>query len=188
MKPNIGQGDNGKTSLLGGKDKVPKDSAQVEAYGSLDELVSLIGFLRASNDDAKIDALLAKLQDHLFRIESHVSTSLEWENHPALPYVGREHIEFLEDQIRKYEKGMPELKNFILPGGTPVAALFHMARAQSRLAERRLATLARAKKLHPFAIPYINRLSDVFFALARWINWKAGRKDEVWVGREKKDA
>jgi len=193
-KPNIGQGDSGKTSLLGGGDKVPKDSPQVEAYGSLDELVSFIGYIRAcltagdmrDNKQKQLGELLEKIQDHLFRIESHVSASPEWENNPTLPHIGEEHIKFLEEEIETYEKSVPELKNFILPGRTQVAALLHMARTQSRLVERRLITFNREKKLHPQAIPYLNRLSDVFFALARWANHEAGTKDTQWVGIGKK--
>lgn len=187
MKPNIGQGDSGKTSLLGGKTKVWKDNPQVEAYGSLDELVSLIGFVRSKNKEEKINDVLIKIQDHLFRVESHISASPKWKNHPALPYVGKEHIEFLEETIGEYEKNLPELRNFILPGGNELAALLHMARAESRSVERKLVTLARTKKVHPFAIPYVNRLSDVFFAVARWVNWQSGIKDINWIGRGKRD-
>ena len=190
-KPNIGQGDTGTTSLLGGTGKVPKDSAQVEAYGSLDELVSLIGYTRACYTQVRpvykeIDALLEKIQDHLFRIESHVSASGEWKNHPSLPHVGQEHVAFLEDEITEFEKDLPELTNFILPGGTTIAALLHMARAQTRTCERRLVTLNREGGLHPYAIPYLNRLSDLFFALARWENHNTGLEEQNWVGLGKK--
>jgi len=185
-KPNIGQGDDGKTSLLGGKKTTWKDSAQVEAYGSLDELVSLIGYTKAKSKHKNLNKSLAKLQDHLFRIESHISASAKWKKHPALPYVGEEHVNFLKDLIIEYEKNLPELKNFILPGGNEISALLHMARAKSRQVERRLITLNKSKKTHPFAIPYVNRLSDVFFTMARWVNWKNGIKEEDWIGREKK--
>lgn len=187
MKPNIGQGDKGKTSLLGGKTKVWKDSPQVEAYGALDELVSLIGFIRAKNKEERINDALIKIQDHLFRIESHVSASPKWKNNPALPYIGEEHIKFLEELIGEYEKDLPELKNFILPGGNEIAALLHIARTESRRVERRLVTLSRYKKIHSFAIPYVNRLSDVFFAMTRWTNNDSGIKELDWIGRGKKD-
>lgn len=200
MKPNIGQGDRGLTSLLGGGEKAPKDSTQVEAYGSLDELVSLIGCIRAENTHAKLDQLLEKVQDHLFRIESHTSTAPEFENHESLPYFGKEHVVFLEQSIEEYEKGVPALKNFILPGGTAlpsknpkerearrVSALLHMARAETRRVERRLVALSRAKNLHPFCTPYLNRLSDVFFALARWVYAKGGLQEQAWRGIGKKE-
>ena len=185
-KPNIGQGDGGTTNLLGGTTKVPKDSAQVEAYGSLDELVSLIGYIKATSKNRKLNALLTKVQDHLFRIESHVSASGEWKSHPSLPYVGQEHVAFLEEEITRAEEDLPELTNFIMPGGTTIASLLHIARAQTRACERRLVTLNRQGRTHPQAIPYLNRLSDLFFALARRENHSAKIEEEKWMGLGKK--
>lgn len=191
MKPNIGQGDNGMTSLLGGGTKVPKDNMQVEAYGSLDELVALLGYIKIKIDpkkgrsDPPLFAFLEKIQDHLFRIASHVSASSE-SARAYLPYLGDEHIEFLEDAVVRYEKNLPELQNFILPGGTELSTLFHIARTQARRVERKLVTAERETKLHPRAVPYVNRLSDVFFTLARWTNQKAGVQDLKWVGLGKK--
>lgn len=185
-KPNIGQGDSGETSLLGGGKKVPKDSPQIEATGMLDELISLMGYIRSLTKRKRVNSLLETIQDHLFRIESHISASEEWENHPSLPYIGEEHIRFLELEIAKYEKEVPELKNFIIPGGTQVSSLLHIARAQTRTVERRLVSVKRGGKLHPLAIPYVNRLSDVFFALARWVNHKEKKREAKWVGLGKK--
>lgn len=180
------------TSLLGGGEKAPKDSLQVEAYGSLDELVSFLGFLKTKCRDKKVCALLEKAQDHLFRLASHAAANPllrkegEGGGSAVLPRITGEHVEFLETIIEEYEKDLPELQNFILPGGTELAALFHIARAEARRVERRLVALNRKIKLHPQAIPYVNRLSDVFFTLARWMNHQARVEEIKWIGLEKR--
>lgn len=177
------------TSLLGGGEKVPKDSVQVEAYGALDDLVSFLGFVKTKCNDKKICAVLEKNQDHLFRVAAHVSVSDIWKASAeggGLPFLGPEHIEFLEDVIEQYEKDLPELQNFVLPGGTELAALFHIARTEARRVERRLVALNREIKLHPQAIPYLNRLSDVFFILARCATHKAHLRENKWIGLGRK--
>lgn len=192
MKPNIGQGDNGTTSLLGGKKKIPKDSLQVEICGTLDELVSFLGFVKTKCRYKNTCALLEKIQDHLFRLASYVAASPpltkeeEGSDGAALPSVTSEHVKFLESIIQKYERDLPELQNFILPGGTELVSLFHIARTQARRVERRLVKASRKMRLHPCAVPYVNRLSDVFFTLARWANHKANVQDIKWIGLGKK--
>lgn len=201
-KPNIGQGDGGTTNLIGSDKKILKSSSHIESIGALDELVSLLSFAKIRCGDEKIFLLLEKIQDHLFRIESLISASPRLRrgeaDHAAsywkykaraaglggiLPYIGKEHVKFLEDKIDYYEKDLPELQNFILPGGTELAALFHIARAESRRVERVLVRAGSEEiELHPQAIPYLNRLSDVFFALARWVNYTAGIKESIWIG------
>lgn len=185
MKPNIGQGDGGKTNLIGSDKKVFKSSSRIEACGALDELISLLGFITTSTKNKKIILFLEKIQDHLFRIETQVATDTK--DIPGFPHIGPEHIKFLEESIRDYEKDLPELQNFILPGGTKLSALFHMARAETRRVERILVRANQKQKLHPHAIPYLNRLSDVFFALARWINHRAKIEEAKWIGLGKKD-
>ena len=192
MKPNIGQGDKGKTHLaFGSKDseKVRKDDSRVEAAGVLDELISRIGVIRTLTRIKKLDMLLEKIQDHLFRIQAHTVILPARKNHPALPYLGEELIQFLEDAMMEYEKGLPVLKNFIYPGGTHnrIEAEFHVARTLSRTAERRLVTVSADHELHPYATAYVNRLSDLFFTLARWCNHKAKKREIKWVGREKRE-
>lgn len=191
MKPNIGRGDRGKTHLaFGSKDneKVCKDDPRIEAAGVLDELISRVGVIRTLSRSKELDELLEKIQDHLFRVQAHTAVLPSRKNHPALPYLGEELIEFLENTIQKYEEGLPELRNFIYPGSTHVRleAELHIARTQARTAERRLVTANRRHKLHPCTIIYLNRLSDVFFTLARWANHKAKKKETKWVGREKR--
>lgn len=195
MKPNIGQGDSGKTNLIGSDKKVLKSSCNIESIGALDELVSLLGYIKAEVKTSGTRNLLEKIQDHLFRIESHVSVLPEFleaslrrrrKEASFLPRIGEEHIAFLEKTIEEYEKNLPELQNFILPGGTKLAALFHIARTETRRVERILVRTSKKRKIHPYAIPYLNRLSDVFFTLARWVNCKAGIKETKWIGLGKK--
>lgn len=188
MKPNIGQGDSGKTHLLGGKtanDKVRKDDPRIEACGALDELVAFIGVVRAHNAPPSLDVLLEQIQDHLFRIASHLSAAPDWENHPKLPFLGEDHIKFLEQEIVRYEEELPKLKNFILPSGTQLAAFLHQARTETRRVERKVVSASRKKKLHPYALGYLNRLSDLFFALARWVNYKENKEESIWIGSDK---
>jgi cob(I)alamin adenosyltransferase len=184
-KPNIGQGDRGKTSLIGGSKKVLKSSLRIESCGALDELVSLIGYIKTQSKNKNFRILLEQIQDHLFRIECHVVSVLNKKDSFVLPYIGQEHVKFLEDNITSYEKNLPQLENFILPGGTQLAAQLHIARAQTRRVERILVRTSQKNSLHPFALPYINRLSDVFFILARWTNHDAGAKETKWIGIEK---
>jgi len=180
MKPNIGQGDSGKTSLIGSHKKVLKSSSHIEAIGALDELVSLLGLVKVKCRYKKISALLTKIQDHLFRIESCLATANT--ELRGIPHIGEEHVKFLEQAIEQYEKKLPELQNFILPGGTELAALLHIARAEARRVERVLVRANETAKLHQQAIPYLNRLSDVFFAMARWVNCTASVNETKWIG------
>jgi len=179
-KSNIGQGDNGKTNLIGSDKKVLKSSCNIESIGALDELVSLLGLVKIKCRYGKISALLEKIQDHLFRIESGI-VPLD-KKIRGFPHIGDEHVKFLEQTIEQYEQDLPELQNFILPGGTELAALLHIARAEARRVERILVRTRQTAKIHPYAIPYLNRLSDVFFALARWVNYKASVGETKWIG------
>lgn len=200
MKPNIGQGDTGKTHLLGGKseeDKVSKDHPQVESYGTLDELNSLTGYLRTYVLPAGIDEMLADVQDHIFRAEAHISASgTRYENHASLPHLGEDCVKFLEKKIGEWEKELPEQTSFSLPGGTREAAVADMCRTLARRAERRIVSWRKNIKAdetggHPSATfdvaqAYVNRLSDFFFALERLLNKRAGKEQTRWKGSEKK--
>lgn len=192
MKPNIGQGDTGKTHLLGGKETHDKDSAQIEAYGTLDELNSLVGYIRSQELPEEIDKILERVQDDVFRAEAHVSASHGWEKFPHLPRFGKNRVRYLEERLQYIEKKLPALANFVLPGGTPQAALCDMARTLARRCERRLVTFMRGAKQtssrrNTLALAYVNRLSDLFFAMERWLNMRAGKEQPTWVGKEKKD-
>ncbi|MBI2542658.1 MAG: cob(I)yrinic acid a,c-diamide adenosyltransferase [Candidatus Aenigmarchaeota archaeon] len=177
MKPNIGQGDKGTTSIFGGE-RINKDECQIQAYGDLDELNSCIGLIRSINKHRETNELLEKIQEDLFVLGSQlVSTN------PRLPSVTRENVKFIEDNIQKFEKDLPELRRFILPSGNQTASLLHVSRAVCRRVERSLVTLSKENNLNENVIPYINRLSDLLFALARWTNKKEGIKEKEWISR-----
>ncbi len=179
MKPNIGQGDKGETSLFGGK-KIRKDECQVQAYGDVDEFNSYIGLIRSVNNLKELDQLLEKIQENIFVLGSHLATAVE---NPKLPKLTKESVKFLEENILRFEKDLPELKRFILPNGTQLASLLHVARTICRRAERSIVTLSKEKHLDENTIPYINRLSDLLFTLARYSNKQASTKEKEWISR-----
>ncbi len=178
MKPNIGQGDTGETSLFGGK-KVGKDECQVQAYGDVDELNSYIGLVRSFNTHKELDPLLENIQENLFILGSQLA-SVE---NSRLPQLTKDNVEFLEENIQHLERELSQLRKFILPTGTQTSALLHVARTVCRRTERSIVTLSKVKKLDENSIPYINRLSDLLFDLARWVNKKEGKIEKEWVSR-----
>lgn len=190
MKPNIGQGDDGKTHLLGAKDTCSKDDPQVEAYGTLDELNSIVGIICACLSDRQrhdipqeIADVLTRVQEDLFCAEAHVSASRKYETHPKLPLFDETRIQFLENHINKWEKNLPVLTHFILPGGIQAAAFCDLARTVARRAERRIATFQRHATKTParhFIYQYVNRLSDFFFTLERYLNAQANEGEKLW--------
>ena len=185
-KPNIGQGDKGESFLFGSGKRFPKDSAQFEALGTLDELNSAIGYARAMSSEVATQKLLSSIQEHLFEAQSVVGTEPGYEADTRLPRFTAARVAFLERAIVRLEKEAQPLAHFILPVGTPEAAWLHVCRALSRRAERRLVTLSREKKLNPNVRAYVNRLSDVFFALARATNAQKGVSDTEWKGLKKR--
>ncbi|MEX0916494.1 MAG: cob(I)yrinic acid a,c-diamide adenosyltransferase [Candidatus Spechtbacterales bacterium] len=185
-KPNIGQGDGGESFLFGSGKRFPKDSVQFEVLGTLDELNSAIGYSRALSSTASTKKLLGTIQEHLFEAQSVVGTEPGYEQDKRLPRFPVSRITFLERAIATLEKEAPPLQHFILPGGTHEAAWVHVCRALARRAERRLVTLSREKKINPNVRAYINRLSDVFFVLARVVNAREGIVDTEWKGLKKR--
>ncbi len=190
MKPNIGQGDDGKTYLLGAKERCYKDDPQVEAYGTLDELNSIVGIIRACLPDTQAQNLsqdvvdiLVRVQEDLFCAEAHVSAGQGYEHYlKQLPF-DETRVQFLEQCIQQWEKDLPTLANFILPGGTQSAAFCDLARTVSRRAERRLTAFQRNAAQTPdqhFAYQYVNRLADFFFTLERYLNAQAHEAEKPW--------
>jgi cob(I)alamin adenosyltransferase len=182
------RGDHGETDLLGGI-RVPKDAPRPEVCGTIDELNSALGVVRAEALPSAIDELLARLQDDLFTCGAELATV-----HPAARSlsIGPQHITALEEAIDQHEEGLPPLTQFILPGGTRAAAALHLARTICRRAERRLVSLVRSERqaagpAAPSAaesladlIAYLNRLGDLLFVLARAVNQQADRADVPW--------
>lgn len=179
MKPNIGQGDKGATSLFGGK-KVSKDECQVQTYGDVDELNSYIGLIRSVNNYKEINSVLEKIQEDLFVLGSQLDSAVD---SPNLSQLTKDSVKFLEENIQKFEKDLPELRRFILPTGTQVASLFHVARTVCRRAERSMVALSKEKSLNENSIPYVNRLADLLFTLARWVNNQEGKQEKEWISR-----
>lgn len=182
MKIYTKTGDSGTTSLFAGK-RVAKDSARVTAYGEVDELNSLIGVILAQTESVLLIRKLTRIQNELFVLESDLAASLDLRI--KIPRITRSYITRLEREIDLWEKELKPLKNFVLPGGSVAGANLHLARTVSRRAERSIVTLSKVEKISRLAQIYINRLSDWFFVLARYINMEEGAEEIIWKGRGK---
>jgi cob(I)alamin adenosyltransferase len=172
-------GDDGTTGLgFGGR--LPKDALRIDAYGTVDELNSAIGVARAAGPPPAIDDALAEIQNELFHLGSDLCIpESEKAAHPS-PKIEPRHVTRLERLIDDWNTHLTALDNFILPGGSPVAAALHLARTICRRAERLVVALARQEPVGAEALPYLNRLSDALFVLARAANDRAGRADVLW--------
>jgi cob(I)alamin adenosyltransferase len=160
-------GDDGTTGLIGGK-RVPKNSPYIEAGGSLDELNALLGVVRSNKLPSEIDRILQLVQDDLFAIGAELASPEGAKR--QTPGIGDGEIQRLEREIDDIEKNLVPLKQFILPGGSIPGAQLHLARAVARRAERHCVTLSHIEKVNPAVVRYLNRLSDLCFVLARYVN------------------
>ena len=172
-------GDKGQTSIIGGR--VDKDDLRVQAYGTVDEVNCFVGQAMAELDpDLFSDVLedLEKIQHELFDCGVDLATKST-----KRPYkLQQDMIDYLEEKIDEYIASTPELERFILPGGTKAAASIHIARTVTRRAERLVVSFSKAEEIvPPLAQMYLNRLSDYFFALARVINHRSGKKDVEYI-------
>ncbi|HVR71504.1 MAG TPA: cob(I)yrinic acid a,c-diamide adenosyltransferase [Vicinamibacteria bacterium] len=173
-------GDTGDTGLADGS-RVPKDDRRVAAYGEVDELGAVLGRARSEAGGSELDRLLADVQRDLFAIGARLAD-------PEAVVVGRkakaavtsEHVERIEQAIDARQADLPALQAFILPGGTPLGALLHFARAVCRRAERAVVALARTQPVDPLVLAYLNRLSDLLFVLARHENHARGAAEDRW--------
>ncbi|HEY0590264.1 MAG TPA: cob(I)yrinic acid a,c-diamide adenosyltransferase [Thermoanaerobaculia bacterium] len=170
-------GDTGETSLLG-PDRVRKNDARIEAYGTVDELNSLIGVARASWPGSPLEPQLAAIQSDLFDVGAFLAASGR-----GFTTVSRHRIEALEHGIDAMEEELKPLRSFILPGGAPAAAQLHLARTVCRRAERRVVALDRDDDEFRVSVAYLNRLSDFLFVAARFANHKLGVEDVPWHGK-----
>ena len=180
MKDYTNHQDSGDTKLFGGC-TINKDSLLVEAYGTVDELNSHIGLARAQGDDEELNEILHDVQQDLFVIGSDLANphrSADTQTHVVL--LTADHVKKMEDLIVRLNNELEPLKHFILPTGTPAAALLHICRAVCRRAERRIVTLYTQEKINQEILTYFNRLSDLLFYLARIANKRAGVQDETW--------
>lgn len=183
MKIYTKTGDAGETGLFGGG-RVPKDDPRVAAYGDVDELNAALGLALALEPRTFGRELLETVQRDLFTIGAELATPDAAKLAKVLrgPPIGIEHVAALETAIDRYETQVPQLKQFILPGGVPKAAALHVARTVCRRAERAVVGLHRAQRTGGLSsiVPYLNRLSDLLFVLARVANHAAGAPEIPW--------
>lgn len=178
MKIYTKTGDKGDTSLFGGQ-RVPKDALRIEAYGTVDELNSILGMVRAENTDSQIDKVLAQVQNHLFDLGSDLATPRSLQT-KRVKRIEPKDADPLEKVIDSLEEHLKPLRRFILPGGSPVAARLHFARTICRRAERAVVRLSRNEDIGEGITVYLNRLSDLLFVLARYANHLARVSETTW--------
>ncbi len=179
MKIYTKTGDAGDTGLFGGP-RVSKHDLRVEAYGSVDELNATLGGLRERDRDPELEALLAAIQAQLFSVGAELATPAGARARTALPGVPAAWTTQLEEAIDRFEEELPPLHHFILPGGAPLAADLHRARAVCRRAERRVVALHQREPVGAEILAYLNRLSDFLFVAARLANHRARVTETVW--------
>jgi cob(I)alamin adenosyltransferase len=171
-------GDDGTTGLGDGT-RVGKDSARVNAYGTVDELNSSIGIVLACDIDERVREVLTQVQHDLFDLGGELCI-------PGMAMVHAADIERLEQTLDAFNEDLPPLKEFILPGGGMAAAHCHLARTICRRAEREIVTLARHDAVRPEAMRYLNRLSDLLFVLARVLARASGHGEVLWQHERRK--
>jgi len=175
-------GDDGTTSLFGG-DRVEKGNPRIDAYGTVDETNSIVGVARAHLEgepgEEELDPVLGGLQEELFVLGADLATPMDAT--PVVERIEEAHVTALEERIDRFDADLPSLERFILPGGTPAGASLHSARTVCRRAERHVVEANTSAPINEQAIVYLNRLSDLFFVLARWANREAGVQEDTWV-------
>jgi len=165
-------GDDGTTGLGDGS-RTDKDSLRVAAYGTTDELNSVIGMVLAHGAPDKVDLVLHEIQHHLFDLGGELCI-------PGHQAIQSTHIDWLESTLDHFNDELPALKDFILPGGSLAAANCHLARTVCRRAERLIVSLQRADSVPPFSMKYLNRLSDLLFVLARVLARHDAGSEVLW--------
>lgn len=180
-------GDSGTTGLVDGS-RISKDDPRVEAYGEVDELNAHLGLIRTIAQQSNNSELCSKLeliQNELFDIGSYLATPAKFSAHPVFK-VENSHIENLEAWIDQITEVLPPLKSFVLPGGTELNAHLHLARTVCRRAERRIVSLSKSQEVDEQVIVYINRLSDLLFALSRQATFDHKSNEYLWIPATKR--
>lgn len=192
MKVYTRLGDKGQTSLVGGK-RVSKADLRLDVYGTVDETNSVVGLIvcEIKNEQAKSDqphlptdydlilTHLSKIQHSLFNVGSHLACD-DANVRSKMPIVNEDSVTELEQWMDFYSEKLPELKNFILPGGSKSAGFAHLARTVVRRSERLCVHLSQTDEVEDVVVKYLNRLSDYFFVLARKLNHLAGVEEVLW--------
>lgn len=179
-------GDDGTTALVGGQ-RVPKDSPRIAAYGTIDELNASLGLARVFNEERLaegeghqwLDTVLRQLQNELFDLGSELATPDDAIYEGMFRFSDRE-VKALERLMDTCQKDLEPLKSFILPGGGRISGFLHQCRTICRRAERELLVLSREETINPYTMRYVNRLSDVFFVLSRWVGKRLGEQEYLW--------
>jgi cob(I)alamin adenosyltransferase len=172
-------GDSGETALFDGT-RVSKADPRVDAYGDVDELNAVLGLARAAGSDAELDAQLARIQQDLFALGARLADpASRIARRVTKAAIADEDVSRLEGWIDRADAEVPPLKRFILPGGAPLAATLHLARTVCRRAERHVVGLG-PDAVEPVLVVYLNRLSDLLFALARLANHRARVAEPEW--------
>lgn len=183
-------GDRGETALVGGR-RVPKDSPRIVAYGTLDELNAVVGLVRVFNEERLaekgsaaerhrwLDETLRKIQNQLFDLGSELATPAD-AAYEGMFRVGEGEVTGLERIMDGCQKDLEPLKSFVLPGGGRIQGFLHQARTVCRRAEREVLRLSREEPIGEWPLRYVNRLSDLFFVLGRWVGKHMGEKEYLW--------
>ena len=173
-------GDDGTTGLFGGA-RLPKDHTRIDAYGTVDELNSVIGWLMTTHSHQEVNDFLKNIQARLFTVGSNLASDPSKDM--ITPDLIEEDITTIERAIDQMQNELPPLKHFILPGGSTSVSAAHLARTVCRRAERRCVALSHESTVESIILLYLNRLSDYFFVLARWLGMKEGVEEIKWVSR-----
>ena len=179
-------GDQGDTALVGGR-RVPKDSPRIVAYGTIDELNAVVGLARVFNAERlaegdhhrRLDEVLKKIQNQLFDLGSELATPPD-AVYQGMFRVGEGEVTELERLMDDCQRELEPLKSFTLPGGGRIQGFLHQARTVCRRAERELLALSRLEPIGEWPLKYVNRLSDAFFVLGRWVGKRMGEPEYLW--------
>jgi len=179
-------GDKGTTALVGGK-RVPKDSPRIAAYGTIDELNAVLGLARVFNEERLaegekhrwLDEVFRRLQNQLFDLGSELATPAD-AVYEGMFRIGDAEVKELEALMDRCQKDLEPLRSFILPGGGRISGFLHQCRTVCRRAEREILALSRVEPIGEGVLPYVNRLSDLFFVLSRWVGKHLGETEYLW--------